>query len=776
MAAGNYETTNLKCKLIRVKYQKDLFVICECETKDDIPDEAANISGFQYYDRPRSFTALGNGLPTIPGTTIMVSGDWERDPKYKQLQLRVKDCVDYMGESRDDIVAYLRSNALKGIGEKTANAIYDRFGASCIDILATDPNRFLEVPGIKEKRLKKLVESYEKNKALHMLTRLLAPHDVSFNAIVRIFKTLGPQAASIVKSNPYTLCLVRGFGFMKADEIAMKMGVSRHDQARIAGAIAFVLGEAQSGEGHLYLSRSDLALRCCSTKILNAADTPMEDKVVVMDVDPVIEKLLTSGALKSVSLDGEPNDTTMQRIYTKDAYIHETLVAEKIPQMLKRAPQTPQNLLQMVKDAQDELGVTLDEKQEEAVVNSLTSAVSIITGGPGTGKTTTLNVLVTVREKLDKNNEGILLAAPTGRAARRMSEQTKRPASTLHSLLGLKPDSVTDFTCEPCEDEMVFAAMLVVDESSMLDAHMMAELMHRLTAGTQLVLVGDADQLPSVGPGNVLRQLLGVAEIKHVKLEKIFRQDERSVIPVNSQRVKNGKRHLNYQTPYFKLRACETEADGLRAIMAMFSSSKVQGMLEDIQILCPMKNKGETCTHTINEALHDIVNPPSSSKVEAMIGTTKFRVGDKVMQTKNIDGAANGDIGYIKEIVPMVDNDRDTFSMSVQFGADAPALSYDYTGAFDLEPATAITIHKSQGSEFPFVVIPVFRSMSFFLKRNVLYTAITRAKMQVVLVGDEKAIQTAIGKEDTSKRNTVLALLIQQNIMRAAAAPSLLDF
>lgn len=771
------DAQQLRCSIVRARYQADTFAICQCRTQSDIPGEAV-MGHSDSTGSEREFTALGNGLPTEQGKEVILSGQWEPNKKYGGLQFRVAYCEDYTGQGRDEIVAYLSSKALNGIGKKTAEMIYDKFGEGCIQVIANNPQALLEIPGIKEKKLEKLVASYQKNHALHALAQLLTPHKVTFQAVVRIAKCLGTNAAQEIRENPYILSRVHGFGFLKTDEIAMSMGVPRKSEFRIEGGILYALVSAQD-DGHLFLPRGELVHKCCFSDILNKAGIAPADIVRPDDVNKVLDAMLgrKDAPVKVLVLKGEPNQVKAQRVYTAETYQYETLAAQKLATLLvpDAIPMDKNYCLGIIREVEADLDVTLDVRQEDAVLMALTEHVCIITGGPGTGKTTTLNVLVAARERLGGGSPTIALAAPTGRAARRMTEQTGREASTIHSLLNLsvkenESQGLIDENVDPIEVDM-----LIIDETSMVDAQLFAEVLCYFPEhGAQLVLVGDADQLPSVGPGGVLKQLLATSAIKHVKLEKIFRQGADSVIPQNSRRIKVGRKDLMYN-PYFKYIACASEQEGADTIIRLFSQSKAQSRLNDIQILAPMKKKGATCTKSLNAALHDIVNPPSPDKSECTLGDTTFRVGDKVMHTRrNTDGASNGDIGIIIAIVPPTDNDRDSFSLTVEYAPDWQ-VTYSYTDALDyLELATAITIHKSQGSEFPVVVIPIFRSMSFFLQRSILYTAVTRAKLQVVLVGQMEAIMAAISKVDSNYRYTILSTLIQDIIMTRQACPSLL--
>lgn len=771
------DTQQIRCSIVSVRYQADAFAICQCRTKLDIPQEAVKNPGCAAVSG-KEFVALGEGLATEQGKEVVLFGKWEANKKYGGLQFRITFCDDYTGHGRDEVVAYLSSKALKGIGKKTAELIYDKFGEESVQIIANNPQALLEIPGIKEKKLEKLVDSYQKNHALHALAQLLTPHKVTFQAVVRIFKGLGENAAQLIRENPYILSRVRGFGFLKTDEIAISMGVPRRSEFRIEGGILYALISAQD-DGHLFLPRGALIHQCCFANILNKTGTPAPDIVRPDDANKVLDAMLNreNAPVKALVLKGEPNEIKAQRIYTAETYQYETLAAKKLAGLVEKGPIATdrQRCLEIIKATEAKLGVTLDVRQEDAVLMALTERISIITGGPGTGKTTTLNVLVAAREQLTPDMPTIALAAPTGRAARRMTEQTGREAVTIHSLLNLsvkenEAQGLIDENVEPIEVDM-----LIIDETSMVDAQLFAEVLCYFPGGdAQLVLVGDVDQLPSVGPGGVLKQLLATSAIKHVRLEKIFRQDAGSVIPLNSQRIKMGRKDLTFNS-FFKLIPCASEQEGAQTIVQLFSQSKAQSRLDDIQILAPMKNKGATCTKSLNTMLHDIVNPPSGEKVEYTLGSTTFRVGDKVMHTRrNTGDASNGDIGVIVSIVPPVDNDRDTFSLTVEYAPDWRVV-YSYTDALDyLELATAITIHKSQGSEFPVVVIPVFSSMSFFLQRSILYTGTTRAKLQVVLVGQLEAIRAAIAKVDSNYRYTILSTLIQDTIMTHQASPSLL--
>ena len=770
------QALDIPCTVRKVRFEKDLFSICEMSTKsNDVPQDA-RIHFFGADDQNEiRFVALGDGIRTKPGMKVFLSGLWEENKKFGgQVQLRVSDCRDDVGHGKEAIVAYLSSGLIKGIGKKTAGLIYDQFGEDCIRIIQEKPQTLLQIKGIKTAKLKKIVESYEANADYHALARLLMPLGLTPLAIKNIAKELGKGAASVVRQNPYELCNVRGFSFPKADALARSLGTFEQSDFRIAGGIIYTLDTAQN-DGHLYLKRENLCNLACSKDILNS--TASVSPISPAQVDLVLARMLKDGRVKTIAL-GDKANQNEQRIYKPNAYEWEMTAAEAICTMLKKGKvrKTEKEWEVVVRKTEETLGFTLDETQRKAAVTALSSPISVITGGPGTGKTSSLLVLVKAYQT-EYPDETIALAAPTGRAARRMSEQIGIDASTLHSLMRIRPNGQTDFKQSCPEEDLIDASLLVVDESSMIDAELMANLMYRMTPKTQLLFLGDSDQLPSVGPGNVLRQMLECPAIPHTRLTRIFRQKEDSLIPYNAANIRQGISGLVYSKKDFFLQRAETEEQALEFIKTLMKRSVDIGISNDVQILCPMRKRGATSTASINEALRDIMNPPDPCKDEIEIGGKLFRVGDKVMQTKNIDGAANGDIGFITKIAKHpevnVDGEDDASEeeavLSVQFYPDEPEVKYTRDGAVFLVPATAITIHKSQGSEFKKVIIPLFKSMSFFLKRNLLYTSVTRAREQVILVSDEKSIVKAIGTEDTSRRNTALARIVSLELQNQAS-------
>lgn len=648
---------------------------------------------------------------------------------------------------------------LKGIGKSLAEKIYAAFGDDTLNILENDPRRLLEVKGIREKKLEGIIQSYIKNQDIHLLTRLLSPHGISYRTIVRIRKTLGDGAASIVKENPYMLCRVQGIGFKTADDVALKMGIPADSLYRVKGAIIYAMGEAMNNGGHVYVRRDDLMDACIGYKGILAGRNANVEKSIV---ESCIDSMLADGDLAQpkLSIDGiEPDIIFLPRFLT-----YETISAYTVASLVESpAPSGyPDDWSSVILEAESEAGIELADLQREAVKMALSSQFSIITGGPGSGKTTSLKIVTSAFLKA-LPGASIVLAAPTGRAARRMYEQTGMEASTIHRLLCLKPDEHTDFSV-PCE-EYLEADFLIVDESSMIDASLFTELMYRIMPGTKVLLLGDTDQLPSVGPGNVLRELLSIPTIvPSIKLDKVFRQGEDSIIPLNASHIRKGETDLVFKREQFFHMRCPNEDAGADAIERLIKRLIELEMLESSQILCPMRRRGACCTTKLNVQLHDIVNPPSTTKPEVDVAGTIFRLGDKVMQTKNTENTSNGDIGYISwctssDAIAKRDDSDESVILFVKYDAYPNPVPYTYEEALELIHAIAITIHKSQGGEFPIVIIPMFSSMSFFIRRNLIYTAITRAQKQVVIVADDGAIPFAITHEDTSKRNTTLARL-----------------
>lgn len=754
----NQNLIELRCSVLQVRFHREDYSVCLCKTAGLIPDEAV-VGNLELSDE-RSFIAAGYGLKAEVGKAFTLTGGWVYNKKYGATQFAVQDCADYVGTGRDAIVEYLASGILKGVRKAMAERIYAAFGEDTLRILESEPQRLLEVPGIREKKLRGIVDSFIRHQDMHLLTRLLSPYGVSYRVIVRIHKKLGVGAASIIQENPYVLCSVMGVGFGTADDIALKMGVPPNDPERIKGAVSYAMFHAMRADGHVYITRPALVDACIGPRgVLNAKRAG--ESVAPEAVEQTIDAMLRLGRLAQPNQDIEGISPDI--LYLPSYLAYETFAAHTV-YMLLNAPSPldyPDCWEPLLEEAQIAEDVALAEMQQQAALMSLKSQFSVITGGPGTGKTTILRI-ITRTFLLALPGADLMLAAPTGRAARRMTEQTGIPAQTIHSMLELKPDDHTDFSM-PCTSYLE-ADFIIVDEASMMDASLFAELLYRIMPGTKVLLLGDSDQLPSVAPGHVLHELLSIPDIvPHAKLDKVFRQDAQSIIPLNAARIRHGETDLIFNKEQFHLQRCRTEDSGAEMIARLMSRLAELGELGSVQILCPLRRRGATGTRNLNERLRDIVNPPSPEKQETTVAGIRFRVGDKVMQTRNIGAVSNGDIGYVVyaagEGLAAAGDASGGIVLKVKFDSQDEPVEYDYEAALELEPAIAITIHKSQGGEFDRVIVPIFRSMNFFLHRNLFYTAITRARKQVVIVSDESSIPAAIVNEDTSKRNTALALL-----------------
>lgn len=774
----------LSCKIDRVLFKSDLFAICSCvvlekEETEKIPGPA--IFSLNPDTNEVRITAKGYGLSTEIGKRVKIEGSWVPDKKRLGcLVLDVSVCEADIGTGKEAIVSYLSSGIMRGIGPKIAEQIYKHFGDKTLDILDNQPRSLLLVPGIGKERYNRIMKTYNTDMQTRHLTKALAKYGVSYRKIVRIRQTLGENATGIIQENPYILCDVEGFGFQTADRIAVNMGIEKDSEYRIKAAIKHKMVEIQS-DGHLYFPQETLIESVCTLLGLIESDDGTKggniNQAIIEKVKTVCDCLIERKELVCIS----PNSSLAIEkenicvaeggaIFLTSVFDREQLIARAIANKLsepKDTTCTDEARRETIEECIEMLGLSLDATQEHAVLLALENPLSIITGGPGTGKTSILKAII--KSYYTEHPDAVVaLAAPTGRAARRMAQQTGMEAHTIHSMLELRPDDKTDIYSAATEADFVDADFIVIDESSMIDSFLMSELMYRVGEGTKLLFLGDVNQLPSVGAGNVLRELLSCPLVPKVKLEKVYRQDDTSVIPVNAAIINAGnvdeKLVFNYST--FKYYYCQTEEEGADKIAEIIqAATQKRSLLKSTQILCPMKRRGACCTNNLNEKLHDIVNPPDKEKEEVIIDGMMFRLGDKVMQTRNIERVENGDIGYIvaishdQEDVEENDGTRNSrdVKLAVMFDGRIEPIIYDYDAALDLVHADAITIHKSQGGEYTGIIVPVFSSMSYFFKRNMLYTAITRAKKQVVLVTDLRSIKTAIGSEDTSKRNTLLS-------------------
>lgn len=678
------------------------------------------------------FTAVGYNLPLTDQIEVEMEGHWQSGNYGMQYQ--VESFMEIVPRTKEGIIGYLASGALKGVKEKTAAAIYRKFGQNTLEVIEHTPEKLLSVPGISEKKLDGIIDSFGKNRVFRELMTFLAPYKITPKKVNMILQTFQDKSLEIVRQRPYMLCAVKGFGFLTVDQIGRQLGKTLNDPMRISGCVGYVLENAMK-EGHLYLEQEILVEQV--EKILNK--DLINQAVTVQDIGNVLYRLVMQ---KSIVVD-------MDRVYNLRQFEAEEETASMIAKKLLY-PMEAYEVEPELEQAQKDLGITLSEQQRQAVRMVFKNPISIITGGPGTGKTTVLKVILYIHGLKCKSE--VQLMAPTGRAARRMSESTGNSnASTMHMALGLLgEDYTTDFA-------YLEAGFVNVDESSMVDMHLAYEFFHRVKRNTRILLVGDVDQLPSVGAGDVFRELIRCGLIPVTVLDLVYRQGSASSIPINAKRMKEGKTDLILGND-FQFIGCRGISETANMVKRIYQDEIARNGIDQVQILTPFRAKTEAGVVELNRSLEDIINPSVRGKEELKIGKDIFRSGDKVLQNKNTALVSNGDMGIISGFEKDEDGNLKT---QIEF-TDDRQVEYEREQMELIEHANAITVHKSQGSEFAVVIIPWVKAFYIMLKRNILYTAVTRAKVKVYLVGDWNAVCQAIHTDDSGKRKTMLAERIKR--------------
>jgi len=720
-----------ECKYVRTVFEKNNFIIGIFSTKDEsVPKTARGRNSTQDCFE---FTAVGYSLPNTNAVTVNFEGEWEKS-QYGQ-QFKVDTYIEKVPQTKAGVIAYLSSGLIKGIGPKTAKVIVDKFGQDTLEIIDKEPKRLLEIRGISEAKLEKIVKNISENQELKDIITYLSPFGVSNKKIAKIYNTYGNKTMQIIRETPFKLCEIPGFTFRTVDVIAKKTNCSLDDTLRIKAGIICALEDAEAN-GHLYLPEPEL--NDAVYKLLN--DNLSEENVTVQ----MIEEEMTKGCKDKWLVIDDNN------VYLKNLYIYEEETAKKIAKILTNPIWFNANLDKEIEITQKKFNTILSKSQIEAIKMCFSNSFSIITGGPGTGKTTVLKSILDIYCRIAKNKE-ILLAAPTGLAARRMSDATGTVAYTLHSALGLyhADDEEAEDTKEENKDEKLNADFIVIDETSMLDMKLVNILMDRVKDNAHILFVGDVDQLPSVGAGNVLREIINCDVIATTHLDTVFRQSEMSRIAVNAHAINNGEVRLNYGNDFLFV---DTNSQNIaEEIKKIYEKEIAEDGVENVQILTPFKKRGSSCSINLNDVLKDIANPKPNKK-QLVSGSKVFCVGDKVMQIKNSANVCNGDSGFVKNIIEDAEGEK---QLKVEFSNDR-VETYSIEDLDKLELAFAITIHKSQGSEFKTVIIPILKEQYIMLRRNLIYTAVTRAKDKIILVGERSAMFMAIGKNDIGKRNTNL--------------------
>ena len=671
-------------------------------------------------------TIVGEAIQLRPGESVALEGDWKTHPQYGR-QFKIASYQTRHPATVEGIRKYLGSGMIRGIGPVIAGKIVDHFKTETLEIIDKAPKRLAEVPGLGPKRVDGLLKAWKEQREIRQVMLFLQSHDVGAGYAVKIWKQYGPAAVSVIQENPYRLARdIRGFGFQTADRIAGKLGVEKDSEARILSGIRHVLNAAADEEGHVYLPKEELV--AVSSETLQLA---------VGQISPCLETLQQT----------EEVVVEEDRVYLPALYYAEQGAATRLHQLSRIQKIETGDVDREIRRIEEADKIRFARLQRVALQMALSRSLLVITGGPGTGKTTTVAGVIQLFEARGKR---IALAAPTGRAARRMFEATGRAAKTIHRLLQFSPRKrrfEKDF------DHPLELDALIVDEISMVDVFLMHSLLQAVPLSATLVLVGDVDQLPSVGPGNVLRDAIASGMVETVGLNEIFRQAETSRIVRNAHAINVGTFPEIQNSRGSDFFFIEEEAPGQVAeTICDLCERRLPGTygidpMDDIQVLSPMR-RGETGAESLNRALQQTLNPGGG---ELQRGAGRIRVGDKVMQVRNNydKDVFNGDIGRIQSI------DLSGEVVSVSF-FDRVAR-YDFSELDEIELAYAITVHKSQGSEYRTVILPLTTQHYVMLQRNLLYTAITRAKELVVIVGTKRALGIALRNDVVSERYTSLA-------------------
>ncbi len=737
------------------------------------------IARFSSRDYPNELlTVVGDLMSANPGECLLLKGQWIVNPKYGR-QFKIEDYETIMPATLAGIKKYLGSGLIKGIGPVMAGRIVNHFGVDTIDIIEKSPRKLEQIPGIGRKRVEMVMNAWEEQREIKNVMLFLQSHNVSTTYAVKIYKTYEQESIKVVSEEPYRLADdIYGIGFKTADTIAQNLGIDKDAPARIMSGIQYVLNQ-RANDGHVYLPTRELIgqsseiLEVTDEQIKEGIDGLLEKKAIVAESEgggllspslferkkvPDFAKLFEEAVAEDANTEYVPTDETGDvkenevenaAIFLVPFFYSEVGVANGISRLLN-APgsvQTHHYVEESIDEVEVQMRMRFAKKQREAIKKTLTNKVMILTGGPGTGKTTTTLGIIRLFEQLGKK---VLLAAPTGRAAKRLSETTGREAKTIHRLLEYSPKGNT---FKRNQDNPLEADVVVIDEISMVDLLLMNNLVKAVHKAASLILVGDIDQLPAVGAGNVLKDLIASGCVEVVRLTEVFRQAQKSMIITNAHRVNQGKMPLSTGTKdrdFFFIE--EEEPEKVAELVLDLTCKRLPSYygyhpIDDIQLLCPMR-RGTVGVLNFNRLLQDALNRDSQHLPK---GARSFRIGDKVMQIRNNYDydVFNGDIGCITK--------ADTTAQKVTVTYPAKVVNYEYADLDELTLAYAITVHKSQGSEYKAIVMPLLTQHYMMLQRNLLYTGITRAKELVVIVGTKRALGMSVRNNKVVRRYTGLA-------------------
>lgn len=708
-------------------------------------------------------TAVGAVPQVKEGQNLKLSGEWIVHKQFGR-QFKIESLEEILPTSIEGIKKYLSSGIIHGIGPVTAKKIVEKFGEKTLEILDNEIDRLKEVEGIGKKKLEIIIESYREQSELKNISIYFQEHGITMNQCLKIYKKYGAASVDIVKENPYILSEeIIGIGFKTADRIAKSMGVEKESDFRIQSGIKYIINDYCTN-GNTYMLKKDL---------IKVASENLEVKSEIIEKN--INDAVLDNKIKLEVVEGE------DAVFTIPYYYNELGITNRI---LTLAISNFQNINadveNLIEHFERDNKIKFAPSQKEAILGAFQNGIEIITGGPGTGKTTIIKAIIEIFESCHMK---VVLAAPTGRAAKRMGESTGREAKTIHRLLDMGvSEEGEELLFETKEQKTIDGDVVIIDEASMIDVALMNNLLKAIKVGTRLIIVGDIDQLPSVGAGNVLKDLIESEFTKVVRLDEIFRQGKESLIVVNAHRINRGKMpKLNEKGKDFYFLREENQDKILELIVDLINRRLPNfngkwDKYKDIQILAPMK-KGTLGVINLNQKLQEVLNPKKPYKDEKEFRDSVFRVGDKVMQIKNNytlkwnrvqgigdlegEGVFNGDMGFIESI-----NNEDR-TLNVIFD-DERRVKYDFSLLDELELAYAITIHKSQGSEFPVIIMPVYMGSPFLMNRNLLYTGITRAKSMVVVAGMERALKYMVENTKSMNRYSSLKWRIKEIISNDA--------